>query len=150
VDGSSISLKDRFSRLYSFVLDDHLSAAQVYGVQDISTMFYLPLSTTAFEEFNLLQRLMADHTISDQKDEWTYTWGTQYKASKFYVHIHSHITVPKAYHWVWKSSCHMTTKVFACLILKDRLNTRDMLQRRHWRVTDETTCVLCPLHAHED
>jgi hypothetical protein len=150
VDGSTTPLKDRFSRLYSFVLDDQLSATQVFEVHDMSTMFYLPLSTAVFEELNLLQGLMASHMIYDQKDEWTYTWGTHYKASKFYAHIHSHILVPKVYHWVWKSSCQMTTKVFAWLILRDRLNTRDMLQRRHWRVTYETTCVLCPLHAHED
>jgi hypothetical protein len=32
VNGSSIPLKARFPRLYSFVLDDQLSAAQVYGM----------------------------------------------------------------------------------------------------------------------
>jgi hypothetical protein len=127
VNGSSIPLKDRFPRLYSFVLDDHLSAAQVYGMHNISTMFYLPLSTAAFEELNLVQSLMVEHTVSAQKDEWSYTWGSKYKASKFYAHIHSHITVPKAYHWVWKSCCRMTTKVFAWLILKYRLNTRDLI-----------------------
>lgn len=31
----------------------------------------------------------------------------------------------------------------------DRLNTRDMMQRRHWYVEDDT-CVLCPLLIHED
>jgi hypothetical protein len=41
----------------------------VYGVQDISTMFYLPLSTAAFEELNLVKSLMVEHTVSDQKDE---------------------------------------------------------------------------------
>jgi hypothetical protein len=44
----------------------------------------------------------------------------------------------------------MSAKFFAWLVLQDRLNTRDLLQRRHWRVTDETHCMLCPLRAYED
>jgi hypothetical protein len=74
---------------------------------------------------------MSANALADQKDEWIYLWGGKYMASKFYAHIHSHIYVPKVYHWVWKSSCRMTAKVFAWLILRDRLNTRDMLRRQH-------------------
>ena len=43
----------------------------------------------------------------------------------------------------------MKIKMFGWLLLRDRLNTRDMLQRRHWHV-DDLTCVLCPHHIHED
>jgi hypothetical protein len=48
-----------------------------------------------------------------------------------------------------ESSCMMRVKFFACLLLVDRLNTRDMLQRRHWKVTGDTHCVLCPTSARE-
>lgn len=44
----------------------------------------------------------------------------------------------------------MKTKVFAWLLLRDSLNTRDILQRRHWKVSDDSNCVLCPLRTHED
>jgi hypothetical protein len=40
--------------------------------------------------------------------------------------------------------------VFAWLLLRDRLNTRDLLQRRHWKVTDDTHCELCPARIYED
>jgi hypothetical protein len=43
----------------------------------------------------------------------------------------------------------MSHKTFAWLLLVDRLNTRDMLQR-HWNTTDDTHCELCPLRAYED
>ena len=39
--------------------------------------------------------------------------------------------------------------MFGWLLLRDRLNTRDMLLRRHWHVEDHT-CVLCPYLIHED
>jgi hypothetical protein len=44
----------------------------------------------------------------------------------------------------------MKTKSFTWLLLVDSLNARDMLKRRHWNVTDDTHCELCPLRAHED
>jgi hypothetical protein len=44
----------------------------------------------------------------------------------------------------------MKIKVFAWLLLVDRLNTRDLLQRRQWNVTNVNHCELCPMHVHED
>lgn len=37
----------------------------------------------------------------------------------------------------------MKLKVFACLLLMDRLKTKDMLQQRHYNVHDGQYCVLC-------
>jgi hypothetical protein len=77
-----------------------------------------------------LQWMMSSSSLEDRNDEWTYIWGGSYRASKFYAHIHSHISVPSVYKWVWKSSCRMTAKVFAWLILRDHLNTKDMLGQK--------------------
>jgi hypothetical protein len=41
-------------------------------------------------------------------------------------------------------------KVFAWLLISDRLNTKDMIKRRHWNVTDEYHCILCSSHTYED
>ena len=53
-DGSDVPLSVRFPRLYSYVLDNKLTAAEVYGQEDISQLFHLPLSTRAFEELQQL------------------------------------------------------------------------------------------------
>ena len=46
--------------------------------------------------------------------------------------------------WLWKIKCVMKIKVFAWLMFCDRLNTRDMLDRRHCaKENDDLTCVLC-------
>jgi hypothetical protein len=116
----------------------------------MAELFYRPLSVQAFGELNVLQSWMQDNPLSDHNDVWIYSWGEKYVVANFYESIHSHITVPKVYHWLWKSSCVMTSKVFAWLLLKDRLNTKDMLQRRHWNVVEQSHCVLCPLRVHED
>lgn len=44
----------------------------------------------------------------------------------------------------------MKIKMFAWLLLSDRLNTKDMLQRRHWQVTNDYNCLLCSARIHED
>ena len=37
----------------------------------------------------------------------------------------------------------MKLKVFAWLILAERINTKNMLRRRHYHVDDDANCVLC-------
>jgi hypothetical protein len=132
------------------MLEENLSFAQVFDVDDLTTLFNLPLSRAAFEELSQLQVLMRDNILSAQKDVWVYYWGSKYTSAKIYGHIHSHIKVPQVYHWLWKSSCSMSAIFFAWLILQDRLNTRDLLKRRHWHVTKDVHCVLCPLGIYED
>ena len=47
--------------------------------------------------------------------------------------------------WLWKTKCIMKVKVFAWLLFCDRLNTRDMLDKRHCaKEDDDFTCPLCP------
>jgi hypothetical protein len=41
-------------------------------------------------------------------------------------------------------------KIFAWLLVSDRLHTRDMLRLRNWNVITDFTCVLCPTHTTED
>ncbi len=52
--------------------------------------------------------------------------------------------------WLWKTKCVMKIKVFAWLLFCDRLNTRDMLDRRHCaKEDDDLTCALCNTHQRE-
>jgi hypothetical protein len=52
---------------------------------------------------------MMENPLSDQNDVWTYIWGEKYTPSQFYGKIDEHITIP--FHWLWKFSCVMKTKV---------------------------------------
>jgi hypothetical protein len=110
----------------------------------------LPLSAQAYQELVQLQQLMQDNPLTQGNDQWAYCWGDKYSSASFYRHIHNHLQVPNVYKWIWKSCCVMKHKVFAWLLLSDRLNTRDLLKRRHWRVTEDEHCVLCPGRRYED
>jgi hypothetical protein len=58
-------LKDKFPRIFSYVLNDNLSAAQVFGIEDISTLLFLPLSVSAYDELVEMQSLMVANPLVD-------------------------------------------------------------------------------------
>jgi hypothetical protein len=59
--------------------------------------------------------------------------------------MHAHLPLDELCKWLWGSRYNMKIKVFAWLLLNDRLNTRDMLPRRHWRSLEvDNYCLLCP------
>jgi hypothetical protein len=150
VNGSARPMKLRFPQLFSYVLNTQISARDVYMEEDLEDLFYRPLSQLAYQQFQEVVLLLQQNRISDKNDVWSYVWGEKYTSANFYKLIHAHIKVPSVYKWLWKSSCIMKTKVFAWLLLSDRLNTKDLLQRRHWNVNAGTHCELCPGRHYED
>lgn len=44
---------------------------------------------------------------------------------------------------LWKSKCTMRLKVFLWLMLMDRLNTREMLQKKQFNIQGGTNCAMC-------
>jgi hypothetical protein len=48
-------LASRFLRLFSFVLDKDMSAAEVFSMEDFSQLFYRPLSAEAYQEYCQVQ-----------------------------------------------------------------------------------------------
>jgi hypothetical protein len=149
-NGSTQILAERYPRLHSYAMDNKVTAAAVFDCEQMTDLFHLPLSMQAFEELKVLVDDMRRNPLPVSNDTWMYSWGASYTASKYYKHLHAHIFVMPMFKWIWKSSCMMRTKFFAWLLLSDRVNTRDMLQRCHWKVTDDTHCVLCPTGAYED
>jgi hypothetical protein len=51
--------------------------------------------------------------------------------------------VPNIFLLIWKCKITPRIKFFAWLIILDRLNTRNMLVRRHFNVQPDSLCVLC-------
>ena len=86
----------------------------------------------------------------DANDIW-YWLGTcnAFKPKIFYSFMHSTLSFNPLLLWIWKSSCTMKIKVFAWMLIMDRLNTKDMVERRHWHLDDGVNCVLCLLLTRE-
>jgi hypothetical protein len=50
VNPDNVPLKSRFPRLFSYVLNENVSAAKAYSTIELADMFYLPLSTIAYQD----------------------------------------------------------------------------------------------------
>ena len=115
-------------------------------------MFHLPLSVEAFEELHLIRQLAQDTLADDNSsDVWSWGFGTggTYTAKKYYLKVHEPITSNPLLFWIWKSCCTLKIKTFAWLVIMDRINTKDMIIRRHWNIDDGPHCVLCRAHTLE-
>ncbi|XP_073355123.1 uncharacterized protein [Aegilops tauschii subsp. strangulata] len=150
-DGQVSSLPLRFPRLYSYVKDPWVTAMEFLGSQDIFQQFHLPLSSQAFDELTILQSML-DGLIRapGSKDIWFWKGTAKgYSPKLFYSHTFVSASFNPLTAWIWKSSCTMKIKVFAWMLIMDRLNTKDMVERRHWHLEGGVSCVLCPLQTRE-
>src|SRR3954471_8349105 len=72
-----------------------------------------------------------------------------YQPKDYYNNYFRDGEVHHAFHHLWKSRCTMKIKVFGWLLFVDRLNTRNMLKRRHYNIGNNFDCILCEQHIEE-
>ena len=146
VTNTNATLAQKFQRLFSFAKDPLLSVKEAKDAIVLTDLFNLPLSAQAFQELCAFQQILLHHNSEEAKDCWTWRLNGKggFTAKKFYTLVHDPIQVNPLLCWIWKSCCILKTKVFAWLVIMDRLNTKDMLLRRHWHIQDGPECVLFP------
>lgn len=144
-------LSEKFPRAYSYAVNEDASVRQFLSSADLREAFHLPLSVQAHDEVRQLQTQVASIDISsDRHDSWTYIWGAKtYTAKAYYAFYFREVQVHAAFRWLWRSSCIPRIKVFGWLLLSDRLNTRNMLKRRHFNIGSNLDCLLCETHVEE-
>jgi hypothetical protein len=77
------------------------------------SVFHLPLSVEAFNQFNKLQNSVIDMTNIKLKYSWSFIWGSStYIPSKAYKSLKSHMQVHRAYKWLWNCCCLVKHEVF--------------------------------------
>jgi hypothetical protein len=129
--------------LYSYAKSKTTILADARNMENILELFHLPFSQQAFEQFNQLQQELEFLNLNNNDDSWTCMWDSgKFTVAKVYKHLSGHRTIHPSFSWIWKCSCQNKHKVFAWLILKDRLSTRELLKRKNMELQDYT-CVLC-------
>lgn len=115
----------KYPRLYSFAKNQDMSGMDFLQGNDTYVQLNLPLSDEVLQEYTALQNMLGEVHIQQQEpDHWSYIWGNdKYTSSKFYNHQFSEVQSPAEFSWIWKSKCVMQLKVFAWLLMVDRLNT---------------------------
>lgn len=121
-----------YPELHSFPKNKYLTVKDAKQSKGLDQLFHLPLSAEAHSQINDFLRILEDCANLGTQDIWGYIWGTnKYAASKGYRQLSGtrvpHILFPK----LWKSAVQNKHKVFFWLLLKDRIGTRGLLQRRN-------------------
>ena len=115
----------------------------------------LPLTEPANSEpqqlLDEVQQIRESVIEPEEKDSWSYIWrNNTYSSAKLYHYTLKNVHPPKPFLWIWESRCSNKLKVFTCLLLMDRLNTRNILKRKKFKVQgDNYNCVLCHLQRKE-
>lgn len=136
------TLCDSHPRAFSFAKNEDILIQALLTSNTLGEAFHLPLSMQAREEVWSLQLLTTEiDPSSDARDEWVCVWGNNSTkglvSRKFYKHCFSSVHVDDAFAWIWRSKCTNKWKVFCWLLLADRLNTRNILHRRHYVLADD-------------
>ena len=144
-------LCSNFPRLFSYALNEDISVGEIVSSSDIYSLFALPLSVQADAELVQLQELNQQVTLLPQgPDVRIFQWGNaNYTASKLYNFMFGAFPIDPAIQEIWKSKCLPKLRVFSWLLLMDRLNTKELMQRKHWQIDSGTHCMLCNSHQEE-
>ena len=112
---------------------------------DIYSLFVLPLSVQAHDELIHIQEISQQVTLLlHEHDIRIFQWGNaNYTASKLYNFMSGAFPIDPAIQEIWKSKCLPKLRVFSWLLLMDRLNTKELMQRKNWQNDGGTHCVLC-------
>jgi hypothetical protein len=96
------------------------------------------MSPQAFDEFQEMElNLLNVHCDPMVRDVWSTIWKDgAYSSRLYYQYCFKDVVASKIYSAIWSSKVMLRIKVFAWLLVSDRLNMRDMIRQRHWNVTN--------------
>jgi hypothetical protein len=106
--------------------------------------FRLPLSVQAATQLEELLNFLLDIDWDENgHDSWSFSWGNaKYSGKKAYTLLIDAEQASPLFSWLWVSSNLGKHKFFLWLLLRDRINTRNLLRRKNMHL-DYYTCVLC-------
>lgn len=132
-----------YPELFSFAKNQLLTVQSAKQIDSLHQLLHLPLSVQALTQLQTFLPLLDNSANSTIEDVWGYIWGSNhYSASKGYKQLSGLRMTHHFFPRIWKSAVQNKHKVFFWLLLKDRLSTRGLLQRRNM-ILDDYNCVLC-------
>jgi hypothetical protein len=106
-------LQNEYPELYSFATNKNIKIKKMLESEALEDNFHLLLSEIAYNQFCELDNYMQSIQPDEDKDTWTYIWGTRnYSTSKAYKHLIASQFVHLAFKWLWTSSCQLKHKIF--------------------------------------
>jgi hypothetical protein len=109
------SLQQLYPHLFSFAREPNCSVRKFHStLPEYGRLFQLPVSmATSHQLTELMDSLDEWNRDANEKDTWTYIWGSGIFTSKqAYEQIIGHDQAPVPFQWIWKSCCRGKHKVF--------------------------------------
>jgi hypothetical protein len=138
-------LCDKFPRLFSYVLNEDMSVAEMSLVRDLRSCFSLPLLVEAYAEFQEVSQLIVDHpTTMTAPDQRVFVWGIQvycFQILQLFICTTTARTLPSML--FGDPDLYLNCEFFLGVLMHDRLNTRELMIRKNWHLDSRPSCVLC-------
>jgi hypothetical protein len=129
----ALQLKDTWPRLHPLCKDEGISIKQALLVLEASDLFHLLLSEEALLQFHLFQALLLDLEPAMGMDTWkVFGNAVTTNFSCVYSSLVDFGGTIYALKWIWQGCCQQKHKVFFWLKVHERVNTREMLQRKNF------------------
>lgn len=137
-------LEDIFPNIAHFARNPEILVKEVSEATCLANLFVIPITQAAAQELDDLREIVQDFNLVDGIDQRIFYWGNdKYLAAKLYKMAFLSMPAPASFRIIWKSKVTPRVKFFAWLILLDRLNTKNMLSRRHFNVQPNCLCGMC-------
>lgn len=141
-------IQNKFPELHSFAIDDSISMHNFHLPQDLTVHFHLPMSTIAYEQYNLLLEILPQ-IDANGKDIWISNGvANKYSSMSMYNKLMGDEEGHPFFKMIWSSSSKLKHKIFLWLVAHCRINTRSLLQRKGMHL-DDTSCPNCNQGAEE-
>lgn len=136
------AMKDKFLQLFSFTRKPKCSVRFFLSQQ--SDRIFSPLSQIAATQLEEVQQILQTRNLDESiNDTWSYSWGSpKYSSKKAYGMLIGTTPASPLFKWLWASSNLGNNIFFFWLLLRDRLNSRNLLRRKNMDLEDYS-CVLC-------
>lgn len=124
-------LKDVFPQLFSFARKPKYSIT-FFLEKQTQDSFFLPLSQQASAQLINLQNIIQQSILEpDREDQWTYIWGSNtFSSKRAYKCLVGTQEASPLFKWLWSAGNLGKHKIFFWILLRDRLNTRNLLKRK--------------------
>ena len=120
-----------------------MSLHQILAADAPSSIFQLPLSVEAFDQYQDMLASLQNYSIQDHPDTWQYPAAARsYSVANTCRILLGEFQAIPAISWLWKACSQLKHKIFFWLQINDRLNTRELLLRKSFFIEDYN-CVMC-------
>ena len=99
-------MKIKYPELHSFTQKESISVKEAKELDNLYSLFQLPLSIQGHQQFHLLSEELNNIRNTYDKDRWLFKWGSNKNITKkIYGYLMNGEDAPATFKWIWKSYC---------------------------------------------